>query len=92
MKSGKIRVEFTIKCDNNAHLITSLHRKGISILYIEQKNDIIKLVVDYKAYNKVFAICKNMCYNILNIKYKGLLSPFFIAYKNIMVTICSPDA
>lgn len=87
MTGGKVRVEFTIKCNSYAHLITTLHRKNVSILFVEQKNGVIKLVVDYKAYNKVFAICKNMCYNILKIKYKGLLSPFFIAYKNIGITI-----
>ncbi len=88
MKKGILRVEYSIKCSNYEYFIQAVHKRNISIYKINySKDNVLIIVIDYVDNSKIFAICKNMCYNILKIKYKGLLSPFFVAFKNLGLVI-----
>ena len=88
MKKGRLFCEFTISGTNLKYLIGYLQNKSIGVFnYVEVDDKTSKVLIDYTDRRKFFAICKNMCYNIKYVKYKGMLSPFIIAYKNIGLII-----
>ncbi len=88
MKKGKLLCEFTIKGSNLKYLLGYMQNKKIGVLnFLEIDGLNAKVLIDYTDRRKFFAICKNMCYNIKNVKYKGILSPFVIASKNIGLII-----
>lgn len=88
MKKGRLFCEFTISGTNLKYLIGYLQNKSIGVFnYVEVDDKTSKVLIDYTDRRKFFAICKNMCYNIKCVKYKGMLSPFIIAYKNIGLII-----
>ena len=88
MKRNVLYVEYLLNGDRLKYLLGYLENKKIPVynfLEIDGKN--AKITIDYIDRYNFFAICKNMCYNIKSVKYKGLLSLFVVALKNIGVVI-----
>lgn len=77
IKKGLLRVECLVSLKNQSYFAEILHRKGIDVLTIKKVDDNHVIVaVDYVYRKKFFAICKNMCYNVKRVWYKGVMSPF----------------
>ena len=88
MKKGVLYAEYVIKGEKIRYLLGYLENKKIPVykfLQIDDKN--AKITIDYVDRHKFFAICKNMCYNIKKVKYKGFLAPLVLAFKHIGVVV-----
>ena len=84
IKRGLLRAEYKIKGEKLRYLPEFLHRKKISVYNFRLINDSeCYVTIDFQDIRKFFAICKNMCYNKLIVRYKGLLSPFVAVFKRI---------
>lgn len=83
-----MRVKCLIKCQNENYFTQILHRKKVNVLELKKVdcNNVI-ITVDYNDSKIFFAICKNMCYNIKRVWYKGVISPFVNAVKNASIVI-----
>lgn len=88
MKKKALFCEYTVNGGTLKYLIGYMQNKNIGVLNYEEIDDkTSKVLIDYTDRRKFFAICKNMCYNIKKVKYKGSLSPFIVAFKNIGIII-----
>ncbi len=88
MKRNKLYIAVTLTGSKLNYLIGYLENKGINVYnYKEISKTKCSVTIDYLDKRKFFAISKNMCYNITNIKYKGIYAPFVIAFKNLGVVI-----
>ncbi len=88
MKRGLLRCAYTVKGVKMKDLPIYLHQKNVAIYGYKQKQENIFIVtIDYQDRRKFFAISKNMCYNILKVNYRGLLSPVYTTLKYIGVSI-----
>ncbi len=88
MKRGKLFIECILKGEKLNYLIGYLENKKIAVYkLLELDGNRCKVTLDYVDRHKFFAISKNMCYNITNIKYRGVYAPLVLAYKNIGVVI-----
>ncbi len=88
IKKGLLRIACLINCKNQNYFTEILHRKGIDVLSLKKVDDEnVIITVDYAYRNIFFAICKNMCYNIKKVWYKGVLSPFanLIRYNSVVI-------
>ena len=84
IKRGLLRAEYKIKGEKLRYLPEFLHRKKISVYNFRLINDSeCYVTIDFQDIRNFFAICKNMCYNKLIVRYKGLLSPFVAVFKRI---------
>ena len=90
MTKNLLYLEITIKGHNLKYLLGYLQNKKVDVYAFTESKEDAKIVIDYLDRRKFFAICKNMCYNIKSIKYKGVLSPLILAVKNIglIIGIC----
>ncbi|MBQ9782613.1 MAG: sporulation protein YqfD [Clostridia bacterium] len=88
IKSGLLKIECLVKCENENYFMQILHRKGVDVLSLKRVdcNNVI-ITVDYNKRNIFFAICKNMCYNVKKVWYKGVMSPFvnLIRYGSVVI-------
>ncbi len=88
IKKGLLRLECLIACNKESYLVEMLHRKGVDVLKVKKVdcNNVI-ITVDYVYRNIFFAICKNMCYNVKRIWYKGVMSPFanLVRYSSVVI-------
>ena len=76
LKRGLLRVVYKISGDKLRYLPALLNNKKINVYEFINYDELNGLVtIDYQDRSKFFAICKNMCYNISVVKYKGILSP-----------------
>ena len=84
IKKGLVRAVYRVKGEKLYYLPEFLHRKGVNVYFFKEidKNECF-IELDFIDRNKFFAICKNMCYNKLVLKYKGLLSPIIYLLKNL---------
>ncbi len=83
IKKGLLRAVYKVKGDKLIYLPEFLHRKSVNVYFFKQTDEKECLIeLDYFDSYKFFAICKNMCYNKLIVKYKGLLSPLTYLVKN----------
>ena len=88
IKKGLLRIECFINCKNPNYFTEILHRKGIDVLQLKKVDDNnVIITIDYYYRNIFFAICKNMCYNIKSICYKGVMSPFAYLIRHCSVVI-----
>ncbi len=88
LKRGLLRAEYKVKGEKLRYLPEFLHRKKISVYNFRLISDNECLVtVDFQDIRKFFAICKNMCYNKLIVRYKGLLSPVVAVFKRLGLLI-----
>ncbi len=77
LKRGLLRAEVSVRGEKLRYMPELLHRKGVNVYEFILKDDQNALItVDFLDLSKIFAICKNMCYNKKVVKYKGILSPF----------------
>ena len=88
IKNGLLKLQCLVKCENENYFTEILHRKGVDVLSLKRVdcNNII-ITVDYNKRNIFFAICKNMCYNVKKVWYKGVISPFVNAIRYCSVVI-----
>ncbi len=88
MKRNKLYIIVTLTGSKLNYLIGYLENKGINVYnYKEISQTKCSVTIDYLDKRKFFAISKNMCYNITNIKYKGIYAPFVLAFKNLGVVL-----
>lgn len=87
MKRNLLYLEIAVKGNNVKYLLGYLQNKNVDIYECKVSEEKVKITIDYNDRRKFFAICKNMCYNTISVKYKGVLSPFIIAFKNIGLII-----
>ncbi len=88
MKRNKLYIVITLRGSKLNYLIGYLENKGINVYgYKEISKTECLVTIDYLDKRKFFAISKNMCYNITNIKYKGIYAPFALAFKNLGVVL-----
>lgn len=75
----------TLKISGNgvSSLVKTLHERNIWVKDVIFGENYLFLTADYKDFKKIFAICRNMCYNVKRIRVGGGLSPLYIALKNI---------
>ena len=88
MKANLVRVKVEITGNKLEYLPLIFQKRQIAIYKIKKsaKNGVI-FTVDLNDLRKIFAICKNMCYNTKIKGYVGLLSPVAYAIKNVGVTV-----
>ena len=84
LKRGVLRGEYKVKGEKLRYLPEFLHRKKVNVYDFKLISDSECLVtIDFTDFRKFFAICKNMCYNKLIVRYKGVLSPFIAVFNKI---------
>ena len=84
---GLINYRVKINGLNLDMLINSLRRQGITLTNVVKGEKSVTLTVRGKEFEKFFAICTNLCYNIQIIKTGGKLYPVYYLYKNIGIAI-----
>lgn len=82
MKRGSLFIKLKISGNGAESLIKTLHARNIWLKDVIFGENYLFLTVDYKDSRKIFAICRNMCYNVKRIGIKGRLSPVYAAIKN----------
>lgn len=83
MKKGVLYAEYLLKGEKLKYLLGYLENKSVPVYkFLEINGNSAKILIDYTDRRKFFAICKNMCYNIKSVKYKGILSPLVLAFKH----------
>ena len=88
LKKRTLRAVYRVTGEKLLYLPELLHRKGVAVYFFKQVSETACLIeVDVNDNNKFFAICKNMCYNKLMVRYKGILSPVAYALKNVGVAV-----
>ncbi len=88
MKSGFLRASVLLRVESPEYLPVLLAKKGIKVIDFRLLGVKECLVtIDCVYFRKFFAICKNMCYNILSVKYKGILSPVMLIIKKAGVFV-----
>lgn len=88
MKRGRLRVKYKIEGAEAFYIAERLHSLKVPVYdLIECKNGVI-LSIDFADRKKLFAISRNMCYNITEIKYCGKLSPLVTALSHLGVVAC----
>ncbi len=88
INKGLLRLRCLVECDKENYFIEILHRRGVDVLELKRQdcNNVI-ITVDYDKRNIFFAICKNMCYNVKKVWYKGVLSPLINLLINFSVVV-----
>ena len=74
MKRGRLFIKCQILGENSFSIIEKLHKTGVyayDITFFDKKT---VLSIDFVDRKKIFAISRNMCYNISILKYYGKLS------------------
>lgn len=88
IKRGLVRLQIKLRAKNAEYLPVLLKNRGIGVINFGLiSSESCALTIDYADYQKFFAICKNMCYNIISVKYKGILAPFMHIIKSVGVFI-----
>ena len=82
MKKGLLFVTFRISGSGVYSLVKALHARKIEVKNVIFGENYLFLTADYKDSRKIFAICRNMCYNIKRTGIRGRLAPFYAAIKN----------
>ena len=88
MKRGKLFYRYEIIGVNDFNLIQRLSAQKIAVFDVEFCQNRINLSIDSCDCKKLFAISRNMCYNIRKIKYYGKLSPIKFLQKKIGLVLC----
>ena len=84
----KIFVQYKITGYNLDRLINLLKRKGICLYDVKKQDAKTMFVsVNYNQSKKLFAITKELCYNISKVKIKGKNYPIYYFYKNFGILI-----
>ncbi len=79
---------FRLKGVNFDALINSLKRRGFTIYNAKKKGDkVFYFTVNKCDSEKVFAISKDLCYNIKKVKEGGLIYPLYYLTKNFGLTL-----
>ena len=88
MKRGKLFVKLQILGENSFSLVETLHKKGIFAYDITFFNQKTIISIDFADLKKIFAISRNMCYNIRILKYYGKISLLKKAFSRLGLIIC----
>ena len=75
MKKGKLFATYQIIGADSFFLVKNLQEKGVSVYDITFLPQKIILSIDFAESEKLFAISRNMCYNIRVLKYYGKSFP-----------------
>ena len=88
MNRGNLCAEYLISGEKIKYVLGYLENKKVPVYkFLEIDSKRAKITIDYIDRYKFFAICKNMCYNIKKVKYKGFLAPLVLAFKNLGIVI-----
>ena len=88
LKGGLLRVVCKIKGENVSLLPEFAHQKKVAVInFLRISENECFITVDFSEISKIFAICKNMCYNIKIVEYKGVLSPFAVVIKHLTTIV-----
>ena len=88
MKRGRLFIKCLILGEGSFSLIEKLHKMGVyvyDITFFEEKTEIS---IDFADRKKLFAISRNMCYNIRILKYIGKVSLLKKALSKLGLTAC----
>lgn len=88
MKRGRLFIKCQILGVDSFSLIEKLHKMGVyayDITFFEQKTI---LSIDFLDRKKLFAISRNMCYNIRILKYYGKVSLLKKAFSRLGLVAC----
>lgn len=88
MKKGKLFATYEISGADSFFLIQKLQEKGVSVYDITFLPQKIILSIDFAESEKLFAISRNMCYNITRVKYYGKVSPFKFLLSKVGLVLC----
>ena len=88
MKRGKLFLKCKIGGASGFYLIDRLHRQNVPIYNVETGENYLILSIDCCDSKKLFAISRNMCYNITIIKYYGKKLPFTFLVKRLGLILC----
>lgn len=88
MKRGKLFYRYEIVGAQGFSLIQRLSAQKVPVLNVEFHREKIILSIDCCDSKKLFAISRNMCYNIRRIKYYGKVSPVKFLQKRIGIALC----
>ncbi|MBR6737317.1 MAG: sporulation protein YqfD [Clostridia bacterium] len=81
---GALRAQVKLKCQKARYAPVFFTKNGVSVLDFSLiSEEVCIITIDYCDLRNFFAICKNMCYNILLVKYKGILAPFMLIIKRV---------
>ena len=78
---------YEIKGDKPERLIVWLNFKKVKIYDAKTAENAIILTVERKDGKKLFAFCRNMCYNIKKVGYKGKFAPLKVLSERIGLAI-----
>ena len=88
MKRGLLKVKVEVSGKNVAYLTEILHRRGILVYKVNKiLENTLEYTIDFNELRKIFAICKDMCYNTMVKGFKGALSIIAYAISYVGVTI-----
>ena len=88
MKRGRLFFKCRIDGASGFYLIDRLHAQGVPIFDLERAENYLILSIDCCDSKKLFAISRNMCYNITVIKYYGKKAPFRFIAKRLGLALC----
>ncbi|MBQ7373224.1 MAG: sporulation protein YqfD [Clostridia bacterium] len=88
MKRGKLFFRYEILGAEGFNLIERLYAQKIAVFDVEFHENKIIISIDASDSKKLFAISRNMCYNIRRIKYYGKVSPVKFLQKKIGIVLC----
>ena len=88
MKKGKLFATYQIVGADSFFLIQKLQEMGVSVYDITFLPQKIILSIDFTESEKLFAISRNMCYNITRVKYYGKVSPFKFLLSKVGLALC----
>ena len=79
---------YEIKGLNLDRLVSTVKKRKINMFNIKKKaNNRLSIAVSYADSENFFAIAKELCYNIKEIKVKGRAYPLYLTYKSIGLII-----
>ena len=88
LKGGFLRAVCKIKGESVNLLPEFAHKKGVAVInFLPISKTECLMTVDFSELYKIFAICKNMCYNVTVVRYKGVLSPLTLLIKHFTLVI-----
>ena len=88
MKRGRLFYRYEILGEGGFKVVERLYAQKIALFDVEFAQNKINLSIDACDCKKLFAISRNMCYNISKVKYYGKLSPVKFLQNKIGLALC----
>lgn len=83
MKRGRLYAVYKVSGESADIFVKRLFAEGIAVKDCKAKEDGVVFTADFADSKKIFAISRNMCYNVRRVRYRGGLAFLRYALENV---------